>query len=59
MHTDHLAFTMLTRLDDGDPMYASDVALPNGEHPHVGDPIRCGTCGVTFDWTRAIHKAYA
>lgn len=57
-HDDHVAFTMLVRLDIGLPIMRSDVLLPTGAHPQLDEPIQCGTCHEPFDWNAAIQAAY-
>ena len=58
LHGDHLAFTMLVKLDTGLPIMRTDVILPDGRHPNLDEAIECGTCHEPFDWTAAMHRAY-
>lgn len=57
MHGGHLAFTLLRKLSIGDMMKASDVRLPDGATPAIDSLLACGTCGLPFDWNRAIREA--
>jgi len=41
----HLAFYTVRRLQPGDVLKASDAVLLEGK-AEVGQPIRCGTCGL-------------